>query len=291
MRKFVGGILCIIYIFSSSAHAFTSPNRPNSHSNTAPIRLRQNQIAPSRTFSQQPFVTTSQMSMSTSDIKTSASLASISKAIVTKIGSTTSSVVAGTFFFVLAYQRDSFMLTFFIGSILNGISSKILKKLLNVDRPEGFQSDASIKVKPSDKGMPSSHAMSLGFIGTYCISQAVSLLGTGFQSSAIAVAIVLYTFISLLYRVQSNLHTVEQIIVGLVFGVLNSITWRSLAFGQNPVLRGVNIMDFVSKTILPESGVVPVQYLGLAALVGVAVVGSFERRLSALIKSKNAKSS
>lgn len=230
------------------------------------------------------------MSMNSSDVKKSTSLASISKAIVTKIGSTTSSVVAGTFFLVLAYQRDSFMLTFFIGSILNGISSKILKKVLNVDRPEGYQSDESIKVKPSDKGMPSSHAMSLGFIGTYCIAHAISILGTGIQSSAISIAIMLYTFISLVYRVQSNLHTVQQILVGLVFGVLNSITWRSLAFGENPILRGVNIMDFVSKTLLPESGVVPVQYLGLSALVGVAVVGSFERRLSAFVASKKSKS-
>jgi PAP2 superfamily. len=238
MRDFLTEILCILFIFSSSTHGFTSPNHPNSHSNTTPIRLRQKQISHSKTFSPQPFVKSSQMSMSSSpSVNTSTSLASISKAIVTKIGSTTSSVVAGTFFLVLAYQRDSFMLTFFIGSILNGISSKILKKVLNVDRPEGFQSDESIKVKPSDKGMPSSHAMSLGFIGTYCIAHAISILGTGFQSSAISVGIILYTFISLLYRVQSNLHTVAQIIVGLVFGVLNSITWRSLAFGENPILR------------------------------------------------------
>jgi hypothetical protein len=181
------------------------------------------------------------------------------------------------------------MLTFFIGSILNGISSKILKKVLNVDRPEGFESDTSVKIKPSDKGMPSSHAMSLGFIGTYCIVQAYSLLGNSVHFSAISSAIVVYTFISLLYRVQTKLHTLAQIVVGLIFGILNSITWRSLAFGENPLLSGVNIMDFVSTKLLPETGIMPVQYLAFAAMVGVAVVGSFERRVSALLKSRNTK--
>lgn len=281
----------IIYIFfSTSAYAFTAPNHANTHGNTAPIRLRQNQITTRKAFSQH-LATNNQMNMPSPPVQTTPSLASISKSIVTKIGSTTSSVVAGTFFLVLAYQRDSFMLTFFIGSILNGISSKILKKILNIERPEGYQNDDSIRIKPSDKGMPSSHAMSLGFIGTYCITQIYSILGSGMQSSAISVAIILYAFVSLLYRVQSKLHTVEQILVGLVFGIFNSITWRSLAFGENPLLTGVNVMEFVSKRLLPESGVVPMQYLAVSAIVGVAVVGSFERRVSAWVKSRKTKSS
>jgi len=51
------------------------------------------------------------------------------------VGSSTSTVVAGTFFLVLSYRRDAYMLTFFIGSILNAIASKLLKRLLDQDRP------------------------------------------------------------------------------------------------------------------------------------------------------------
>eukprot|EP00957_Ditylum_brightwellii_P068003 5162984-Ditylum_brightwellii.AAC.1 len=82
------------------------------------------------------------------------------------IGKSTSSVVSLTFFAVLAYRRDAFIISFFIGAISNGIMSKVLKRVLNQDRPEELQLATEIKLKPSDKGMPSSHAMSLGFIGT-----------------------------------------------------------------------------------------------------------------------------
>ena len=212
------------------------------------------------------------------------SIASISK-VIAKIGGLTSTVVAGTFFLALAYKRDSFMLTFFIGSILNGISSKVLKKVFNVKRPEGYEGKG---IKSSDGGMPSSRAMNLGFIGTYCIIQAFSLLGNGIEAMVISLGLVLYAFVSLFYRVQCKLHTFDQIIAGLVCGVSNSFMWHSLAFGKNLILPGVNIIKFVS-ALLPESGIMPVQYLLVPVLVGAAVVGSLERRLSAWLQSKKAK--
>lgn len=218
-----------------------------------------------------------------------ASPESSSLSLVSKIGATTSMVVAGTFFVVLAYERNSFMLTFFIGSILNGISSKILKKVLNVDRPDGFHNEDSVKVKPSDKGMPSSHAMSLGFIGTYCIIQAFETMGNGLESAVISLGLITYAAISLVYRIQSKLHTLDQVIVGLVFGVTNSFAWHSLAFGQNFLFPSINLMDIVSTRLLPESGVMPVHYLAIPALVGAAVVGSLERRISAWLKARKSK--
>ena len=82
-----------------------------------------------------------------------------------KIGSTTSMVVSLSFFSVLAYKRDAFMVTFFLGSILNGIMSKVLKTIINQERPVSTISTTSITsqqhavyssvIKPSDKGMPS----------------------------------------------------------------------------------------------------------------------------------------
>jgi hypothetical protein len=59
----------------------------------------------------------------------------ILKSIMKRIGKSTSAVVAGTFYAVLAYKRDGLMVSFFIGAISNGILSKVLKKTFNQDRP------------------------------------------------------------------------------------------------------------------------------------------------------------
>merc|ERR1711923_547813 len=99
---------------------------------------------------------------------------------------------------------DAFMVSFVIGSINNGILAKVLKRLLNQDRPENMC--VNIKNRPDDKGMPSSHGMSLGFIYIFSALAVPQLfIPFGF-----------YCFISLYYRIEMNLHTKEQIIVGFV---------------------------------------------------------------------------
>eukprot|EP00429_Kryptoperidinium_foliaceum_P011195 CAMPEP_0176002642 /NCGR_PEP_ID=MMETSP0120_2-20121206/754_1 /TAXON_ID=160619 /ORGANISM="Kryptoperidinium foliaceum, Strain CCMP 1326" /LENGTH=144 /DNA_ID=CAMNT_0017335241 /DNA_START=235 /DNA_END=669 /DNA_ORIENTATION=- len=98
------------------------------------------------------------------------------RGLLEKIGSTTSMTVAGMFYLVLAWKRDALMVSFFIGSISNGILSKILKKMLKQERPPDLD-ESAMEIRPSDNGMPSSHAMSLGFIGTFT---AMQLPWTGF---------------------------------------------------------------------------------------------------------------
>eukprot|EP00545_Synedropsis_sp_CCMP1620_P008092 CAMPEP_0119007242 /NCGR_PEP_ID=MMETSP1176-20130426/2883_1 /TAXON_ID=265551 /ORGANISM="Synedropsis recta cf, Strain CCMP1620" /LENGTH=209 /DNA_ID=CAMNT_0006959357 /DNA_START=124 /DNA_END=753 /DNA_ORIENTATION=+ len=187
------------------------------------------------------------------------------------IGGSTSIVVAGTFFAVLALQRDALMVSFFIGAITNGVLSKVLKKILNQDRPD--TPAASIE-KPSDKGMPSSHAMSLGFIGTFTM---LTLQWT-------QLIIPIYVAISLYYRVQTRLHTIEQVAVGMAFGVSNGFIWRHLVDGRNPI--GINIMDFVAKCFLNDQGLLPIQLLIVPALAGAIVVGSLERKISKFLQKK-----
>jgi membrane-associated phospholipid phosphatase len=192
------------------------------------------------------------------------------------IGGTTSMVVAGTFFTILAYQRDALMVSFFIGSILNGILSKVLKKVLNQDRPMPAFDNIE---QPSDKGMPSSHAMSLGFIGTFT---ALTLHWT-------VAPIALYGATSLYYRVQTKLHTKEQVTVGLLVGTLNGFIWRTLVDGSNPAVPQINVMDFVSKHFLDADGILPIPFLVVPAIAGVVVVGSFERKASKWIKKLKSK--
>lgn len=72
----------------------------------------------------------------------------------------------------------------------------------------------------------------------------------------------------------------------LYYIALNGLTWYSLATGSNVLLPSVNIVDLVSKSLLPESGILPVQFLIIPLMVGAAVVGSFERRIAGWIKNK-----
>ena len=194
---------------------------------------------------------------------------------ISLVGSTTSALVSITFFCVLAWQRDAIMVTFFIGSILNGFFSKVLKKLINESRPPELET-VDMTIKPSDGGMPSSHAMSLGFIGVFT---ALSLPWTRLPLG-------LYILISLYYRVAVNLHTIEQIAVGLVLGTAHGTLWFQFCHGAS--VFGINPKDFVASHFLNEQGILPWPALVVPVIVGAAVVGSFERRISKWLQEKQA---
>jgi membrane-associated phospholipid phosphatase len=192
------------------------------------------------------------------------------------VGKSTSAVVAGTFYIVLAYRRDALMVSFFIGAISNGILSKVLKKVLNISRPEELNLQ-ELDLKPSDNGMPSSHAMSLGFIGTFT---ALSLPST-------TIPIVLYSLVSLVYRVQTKLHTFDQVLVGGIVGSLNGWLWKVLCTNDNPF--GVTVTDWVSSMFLNEQRLLPYWALTIPGLVGALVVGSFERRIARYLEQRKKK--
>jgi len=187
---------------------------------------------------------------------------------IAKIGKTTSAVVALTFFVFLSYYRDSLMLSFWIGAISNGILSKVLKKIINQSRPTTTADNAS-KIQPSDGGMPSSHGMSLGFICTF----------TALTVTWTQLPLFIYSMISLVYRVQSKLHTWQQVAVGGTVGSFNGYLWHALCFDHN-------VIEWVSSNILNGADAMPVYYLAVPAFVGLAVVGSFERRLSNFFKQR-----
>lgn len=200
-------------------------------------------------------------------MKPTETLTSPPNKIIQIIGKSTSSLVAGTFFLILAWKRDALMITFFIGAIGNGILSKILKRVLDQARPDALAEVESITLKPTDPGMPSSHAMSLGFIGTFTV----------LNLPQIALPIALYVLVALYYRVKINLHTKEQVSVGLVIGSFNGSIW-------NEYFAHSFFFNFVQDALLGHSGTLPIPYLAIPAVVGAMVVGSFERRISRWIK-------
>jgi membrane-associated phospholipid phosphatase len=221
--------------------------------------------------------------------------------IVTTIGKSTSAVVAVTFYIVLAIQRDALMVSFFIGAISNGILSKVLKKVLKQARPEELGTSTTtstttyMKLKPSDNGMPSSHAMSLGFIGTFA---ALYLLP--WNSLPLLLG---YIVLSLIYRVEHKLHTLPQVLVGVSVGSLNGYLWSLLCHGITltfplsmplalplPFVENIpttiNVMDWVTMHLLNEQELLPLWGLAVPALLGVVIVGSVERRISQFLKQQ-----
>jgi len=206
--------------------------------------------------------------LSSSDDDTPSSL---SNKILYSVGSSTSLLVSLVFFVFLAVKRDALMVSFFLGAITNGIFSKVLKKILNQDRPPQQQQLSSNQPsKPNDKGMPSSHAMSLGFIGIFT---ALTL-----NSWIAGILILLYIITSLYYRIQTELHTIDQVAVGIVVGTTNGYLWRRY------LVDGVT--DFVGKYILNDDGILPIPFLIIPLLMGIIVVGSLERRISKFIDKK-----
>lgn len=242
------------------------------------------------------------------------------------IGSTTSIIVAGIFFIALSYQRNAFMISFFIGAIMNAILSKVLKRFINQTRPQqssppqitipATTTDTTNSpptslidqlrkpVNPSDNGMPSSHAMSLGFIGTFVICHTVVSLSSSLTMIAVPI-IILYCIISLWYRIHIQLHTFEQILVGSIIGTMNGYIWYQLCVYRNII--GCIIMNPISTTSTPigiieimnqygtlysffnSNGQCSITWLLVPALIGAATVGSVERRIAFLIPSSSSK--
>lgn len=147
----------------------------------------------------------------------------------------------------------------------------MLKRVIDETRPlEAADADYF----PSDKGMPSSHAMSLGFIGTFTSLQFAG--GHPWVPPIIAV----YALVSLWYRIYVKLHTWQQVVVGSVLGSSNAVAWHTFVL---PSLGA-----WVSEHLLVDDKL-PVYMLTVPVLVGAVVVGSLERRLPRWLRKSNDK--
>jgi dolichyldiphosphatase len=189
---------------------------------------------------------------------------------VSLLGATTSAFVSLTFYAVLAWHRDATMVAFFLGSISNGVLSKILKKNIQQGRPPELQV-AEMSLKPSDGGMPSSHAMSLGFIGTF----------TALHLPWTRLPLAVYVAVSLWYRVRVKLHTPAQIAVGVTVGAANALCFETLVRGS--------LENWLQSYILNDQGLLPLPLLVVPAIVGVLLVGSFERRIGQWLEQRKQK--
>lgn len=302
--KFIRMVL-FISLIASSAYAFCGPTSTLSivgaqqhhnqkrvikesviggcHSSSWLQRTKKSTLLSSQTtppYSQQLQCTSTSLAMATDESKPTTII--LSHQITTKVGKSASSLVSLSFFILLAYKRDAIILTLWIGAIGNAILSKVIKRILNHERPaELHDDDNNIKLKPSDGGMPSSHAMSLGFIGTSIL---FGIIPQQYQVGA-GVVMSIYTALALQYRIQSKLHTLEQVIVGLVLGIGNALTWLKFGLGSDGSI-GCALSYVQSNFVSPTTGLFPCSALSIPIVVGILVVGSFERRIALWLKNK-----
>mmetsp|Transcript_10183 Transcript_10183/g.32960 ORF Transcript_10183/g.32960 Transcript_10183/m.32960 type:complete len:276 (-) Transcript_10183:73-900(-) len=141
-------------------------------------------------------------------------------AVLSAINNTTKWAVSGAALGVLVYHHDIYASWCFIGSIVAAANCKALKKLINQSRPASSQK--------ADPGMPSSHAQSLLYLGTYA---ALAVLGAyGYtQASVAGSAVIMITALFLTWlRVTLGFHTYPQVFVGGLVGIASANLWLML---------------------------------------------------------------
>ena len=118
-----------------------------------------------------------------------------------------------------------------LGSIVNSVNGKLLKRALNHSRPDG--------AKKVDPGMPSSHATSLSYLSWY------AALAFAFEPNAFGLAttvtrtlafglVSLGAFLAYL-RVKLGFHTWPQVYVGYGLGSSTALVW--ILFGKRYLIQ------------------------------------------------------
>jgi dolichyldiphosphatase len=123
---------------------------------------------------------------------------------------------------VLLHFRNAAAAAALFGSILTSLAGKLLKRLLAHARPAG--------ARKADPGMPSSHAVSLGYLATYAASALFAsstsrhlLWPAALQALGLALTAL---------RVVLGYHTVPQVVVGYALGGCAAVAlhWLTAAF-------------------------------------------------------------
>ncbi|KAJ6805370.1 lipid phosphate phosphatase epsilon 2, chloroplastic-like isoform X1 [Iris pallida] len=126
-------------------------------------------------------------------------------------------LVAALLGLFILWRHDAEALWVAMGSIINSCLSVTLKWTLNHQRP--------VNASKSDPGMPSSHAQSLFYTGTYLVISLFDWLGVNIFTMTIgAITIIFSSYLSWL-RVSQQFHTISQVVVGAALGSACAATW------------------------------------------------------------------
>lgn len=99
------------------------------------------------------------------------------------------------------------------GAMLNGILSKVLKRIIREPRPVGS--------RKKGYGMPSSHACSLFFFSAALLANARAR--SHVISPLVGIVALIYSVVASSYRVSSRLHTAAQTVVGALVGTTSGL--------------------------------------------------------------------
>ncbi|XP_057501484.1 lipid phosphate phosphatase epsilon 1, chloroplastic [Actinidia eriantha] len=126
-------------------------------------------------------------------------------------------LVTALFGAILLWRHDAEALWAAMGSVVNAGLSRILKQMLNQERP--------VSNLRSDPGMPSSHAQSIFFTAIFAVISMFEWLGaSGVTIILSSLTLAFSSYLSWL-RVSQLLHTASQVVVGAVIGSFFSILW------------------------------------------------------------------
>lgn len=123
-----------------------------------------------------------------------------------------------TVFAAVLYFHNLSVILYALGSIMNLLIGKMLKKVIRQPRPDG-----ATKI---DHGMPSSHATSLSFL-TFAALFGVARRGGLRPTPSLGAAILalLLAGIATRWRVAAGYHTTRQVAAGWVVGCIDAILW------------------------------------------------------------------
>lgn len=124
------------------------------------------------------------------------------------------------FVFTLLFLRNNtkYLLFFVFGTVLNNLLNVLLKFIIKEPRPTKDKTIIEICVANGERisfdkyGMPSGHAQNCGFVLAYT----TPIL----QNTLITAIFILISFVSLFQRYLYSNHTILQLTVGLVVGIV-----------------------------------------------------------------------
>ncbi|RLN10545.1 hypothetical protein BBJ28_00000578 [Nothophytophthora sp. Chile5] len=120
---------------------------------------------------------------------------------------------------LVGFQRDLDSISALLGQLINEVLNKVLKKAINQPRPDGAHLSGS--------GMPSAHSQFIAFFAAYVIAYTMNnrrLVGQWLTIVSVFMLAVLTCY----SRAHLGYHSIEQIAVGALIGMLSGFAWNAL---------------------------------------------------------------
>ncbi|RLN46051.1 hypothetical protein BBJ29_003383 [Phytophthora kernoviae] len=127
-------------------------------------------------------------------------------------------------------QRDLDTISMFTGQMVTVVLNKVLKKVINQPRPEGAPMSGS--------GMPSAHSQFIAFFAAYVVAYTWKRLNSRrrLEQWFTIVSVLVVAVLTCYSRIHLGYHSTEQVVVGVVFGVLTGFTWHAAVSSVAPWL-------------------------------------------------------